>query len=763
MTLRSPQLPGGSPQKVQNAAKSNSATSIPPWFLRDYVRTSNELKQSPPPLTIRGDGAHNPPISAAAPVQQGGYEMEAAFYESMSRIIRSTPQTTAASSTSNGTYFTRDAILLHYPNRSSWDNYGWRFLTCVVEYFAMTLGADLVTLTLDNIKALALHFAGEKELEESTSIDELVKSAFSTGEAGEKEKEKETSETTTPQHEPQTWFPFHAVLSAALVKSQESVGDNSRKLLIVHLPKVSRIHGAINGAILESLTAAVFKSQQQLYTPNVVFIATDIENPLSGVNPKIIKALGSNTVPKPLKLVPVNNEGQKALLKKDGDYRDPASAQLHRLANIREFQSAIRSQFPGPHSSSLLVSSDAGWEFLNSTRAGQIFEREILPSVDIDDMVHEIGESFTDADIEQAILRVGRREEVLDAWKTEPNAKPEASQEDADASGRWASFPPNIRKTIKEILGDKEKYKREADFLELVVNPDEVEDGWDDIALDPDTKEAIQHILPGMREKVEDNSDYGILRRGRIGGALLYGPPGTGKTHLARVVARECKAVTIVASGADIEDMYVGETEKIIKGLFNLGKMLVPSIIFIDEADALFRAREPGERSWKRSQTNQLLSEMDGLSKSKSAPFVLLATNFPNDLDHALLRRVPSRIYIGLPSAELRETILSIMLKEERLGPDLELARLAAMTRRFSGSDIQSLCVQAALICNSFIADGKDKGKRQLEWANFAKALKRVSPTASRKALALIKQFASDFDPPGYEKILYTEAREGEP
>ena len=110
----------------------------------------------------------------------------------------------------------------------------------------------------------------------------------------------------------------------------------------------------------------------------------------------------------------------------------------------------------------------------------------------------------------------------------------------------------------------------------------------------------------------------------------------------------------ICASAANIENKYVGETEKAIQGLFSLGRMLSPCTIFIDEADALFRSRKPDDRGWERSQMNQLLYEMDGLKKSKSPPFVPLATNFPRELDHAVLRRVPSRIHIGLPSPEAR-------------------------------------------------------------------------------------------------------------
>jgi SpoVK/Ycf46/Vps4 family AAA+-type ATPase len=111
---------------------------------------------------------------------------------------------------------------------------------------------------------------------------------------------------------------------------------------------------------------------------------------------------------------------------------------------------------------------------------------------------------------------------------------------------------------------------------------------------------------------------YGILRASRFRGALLYGPPGTGKAHLARALVRESKVVTISASGADLVNKYVGDTEKAIKGLFGLAKMLAPSIIFIDEADALFRCRGPSDRSSPADIINSLSSAPKTPSKLSS-------------------------------------------------------------------------------------------------------------------------------------------------
>ncbi|KAH8897240.1 AAA-domain-containing protein [Thozetella sp. PMI_491] len=750
---------------IKDIMDVDESPRVPSWFLRDYVRTSDELERTPPALTISNtEGKGKQDVNNGS--SEGLYEMDATFFESMCRVIRPTSSNTV---NGDGGFFTKNALLLHYLNRSSWDNYGWRFLASVVEYFATTINADLITITLDVAIALVLHTIERTGAQAPAGINDLVNWAFSVDGAAppSSDETKAAQERQDKGRKSQSSakgvnFSFHDVLSAPRLKAhRSSIGTarHSNRPLVVHLPKISNLHAAAQGAILNRLRSDAFQSQIQHCSTNIIFIATDIENPLTSLNPAILGLLGTNPTAKPLRLVPLSSPAQKALLVKHGEFRDSGSMRKHRLANIRAVKMAMRDQYSETSAGSL-ADAEVDWEFLDNTRAGEIFDKEILSAVDIDDIVQEIGEDFDSASVQDSILRIGRREEILDAWKSGLSGDA-ADEQTSSPTDKWSGFPENIRKTINEILADKEKYKRESEFLDLIVLPNEVEDGWDDIALDHETKEGIQQILPGAESTSVNQSGYGILKRGRIGGALMYGPPGTGKTHLARVIAKECKAVTICASGADIEDMYVGETEKIIKGLFNLGKMLVPSIIFIDEADALFRARQPGERSYKRSQTNQLLAEMDGLSRSKSSPFVLLATNFPNDLDHALLRRVPSRIYIGLPSVEMREVILGIMLKEETLGPDLDLSRLALMTSRFSGSDIQSLCVQAALICDVFADEKGVKGRRILSQAHFTKALKRVSPTTSRKGLVLIKHFANEFDPPGYERLIAMEEREG--
>ena len=233
---------------------------------------------------------------------------------------------------------------------------------------------------------------------------------------------------------------------------------------------------------------------------------------------------------------------------------------------------------------------------------------------------------------------------------------------------------------------------------------------------------------------------------------MLYGPPGTGKTHLARVAAYEFSSVLISVSSADITDMYVGQTEKAIKGLFSLARKLSPCIIFIDEAESLFRQRQPGDRSWERDRVNQFLAEMDNLVKQENAPFVLLASNYPGQLDHAVLRRAPTRLYISLPYTAARERIIDIFLREEVLSSDVDIKGLAVATKGYSGSDIQSLCVHAALAATADNSVNGD-GRRSIAKAHFEIALNRFTPTVSEVTLEPIRTFAKEFDQGGLRKM----------
>ena len=239
--------------------------------------------------------------------------------------------------------------------------------------------------------------------------------------------------------------------------------------------------------------------------------------------------------------------------------------------------------------------------------------------------------------------------------------------------------------------------KHEKRLLGGVVEPSRIKTTFDDVHAPAETIEALQTLTTLSLINPEAFS-YGVLASDRIPGLLLYGPPGTGKTLLAKAVAKESGATMLEVSAADLNDMYVGEGEKNVRALFSLAKKLSPCVVFLDEADAMFSARSAaGRRVSHRELLNQFLKEWDGMSNDAGSAFLMVATNRPMDFDDAVLRRLPRRLLIDLPTQKDRHEILKIHLKAEQLAEDLDLADLAKRTPFYSGSDLKNLCVAAAL------------------------------------------------------------------
>jgi SpoVK/Ycf46/Vps4 family AAA+-type ATPase len=262
-----------------------------------------------------------------------------------------------------------------------------------------------------------------------------------------------------------------------------------------------------------------------------------------------------------------------------------------------------------------------------------------------------------------------------------------------------------------------------------------------------------------------DEFTYGVLRSNKIHGALLYGAPGTGKTHLARALAKESGASMLEVSGAEIMQKYVGESERSIKAIFSVARKLHPCFIFIDEADAIFRARQDEESNYRREMLNQFLKEWDGVNSHDA--FILVATNRPWELDKAAMRRLPTRIMVGLPAAEDRLEILKIYLKEEHLAADVDINAVAARTPNFTGSDLKNLCVAAALACvyevmesrkqNRRILSATSRGKlpegskvrtaqkRILHMRHFEAAMREVSTSTDPRLMSQLRGFDEQF------------------
>lgn len=233
-------------------------------------------------------------------------------------------------------------------------------------------------------------------------------------------------------------------------------------------------------------------------------------------------------------------------------------------------------------------------------------------------------------------------------------------------------------------------------------------------------------------------------------GVLLYGLPGTGKTHFARAVAKETGSNMLSIDPSMINDSLVGESEKYIRAAFSLAKKLHPCVIFIDEADSLFYRRESHDRTWERSSLTQFLQEMDGIKQDKKSPFILAASNRPEDLDTAFLRRLPQKIPFSLPNHQSRAEILRLNLTEEELdGVDIDY--IASSTEGYSGSDLKSLCGHVARIWLQehgfrLLANGLPL-KPRLTKEHFDMALKRMKPSVSEQDTKSMARFTERFGP----------------
>lgn len=218
-------------------------------------------------------------------------------------------------------------------------------------------------------------------------------------------------------------------------------------------------------------------------------------------------------------------------------------------------------------------------------------------------------------------------------------------------------------------------------------------------------------------------------------GALLVGPPGTGKTLLAKAVAGEANVPFFSMSGSDFVEMFVGVGASRVRDLFVQAKAKAPCIVFIDEIDAIGRAR--GKNSGftsndeRENTLNQLLTEMDGFG-TNAGVIILAATNRADILDKALLRagRFDRQIHVDLPEIKEREAIFEVHLKNLKLDPQLDRSFLAKQTPGFSGADIANACNEAALIA----ARGN---KNQIEKQDFLDAVDRIVGGLERKSKVL--------------------------
>ncbi|KAL1488634.1 hypothetical protein ABEB36_014434 [Hypothenemus hampei] len=229
-----------------------------------------------------------------------------------------------------------------------------------------------------------------------------------------------------------------------------------------------------------------------------------------------------------------------------------------------------------------------------------------------------------------------------------------------------------------------------------LVNPHDIKVTWGDIAglesLIQELRETV--ILPIQRKDLFADSLLTTAPKG----VLLHGPPGCGKTLIAKATARDAGTYFINLDLSILTDKWYGESQKLASAVFTLAIKLQPCIIFIDEIDSFLRARNSTDHEATAMMKAQFMSLWDGLITDPNCTVIIMgATNRPQDLDKAILRRMPATFHVPMPNIAQRRQILSLILEHEPTSPDVDVEVIAKVTDGFSGSDLRELCRNAAV------------------------------------------------------------------
>ncbi|KAK7862339.1 hypothetical protein R5R35_005229 [Gryllus longicercus] len=280
---------------------------------------------------------------------------------------------------------------------------------------------------------------------------------------------------------------------------------------------------------------------------------------------------------------------------------------------------------------------------------------------------------------------------------------------------------------------------------------------WDEIAGLQNAKTILQEamVLPALMPEFFK----GIRRPWK--GILMVGPPGTGKTMLAKAVATECGSTFFNVSSSVLTSKYRGDSEKIVRLLFDMAKFYAPSTIFIDEVDSLCSVRgADSEHEASRRFKSELLIHMDGLDAEQQEEgkyvMVLAATNHPWDIDEAFRRRFEKRIYIQLPDETTRRALLELCLKTLAVENDIDVSNLAQRLDGYSGADITNVCRNAAMmsvrreIAGRTAEEIKNIKKEDIDLPvtaqDFEDALARCKASVSKKDVERYEQWMGEYE-----------------
>jgi len=316
----------------------------------------------------------------------------------------------------------------------------------------------------------------------------------------------------------------------------------------------------------------------------------------------------------------------------------------------------------------------------------------------------------------------------------------------SNTSSRKVSDRDGLKKACQVIKGCDGK------LVEMILN-EVVPKGatgvsWSDVSGQEKAKSALHEmvVLPTLRPELFT----GLREPAR--GLLLFGPPGNGKTLLARALAAEASSNLINISSSSLTSKWLGEGEKMVKALFSVARHVQPSIIFIDEIDALLSERRSGEHEGVRRIKTEFLLQFEGMTTgSQERVVVVAATNRPQELDDAALRRFTKRVYVRMPDSETRTALVSQLLAKH--GSPLtnkEISRVVAMTEGYTCSDLTNLARDAALapvreISTAQLATIKPQDIRHIQLQDFVKSSERVRKSLSTECLNSFEKWNKAF------------------
>ncbi|KAI5799950.1 hypothetical protein EDC01DRAFT_526089 [Geopyxis carbonaria] len=522
--------------------------------------------------------------------------------------------------------------------------------------------------------------------------------------------------------------------TAEPVKIPQPIGKT-----IIHIRDYREMERTTSGRAVLDMLHNLVQDRRKLGAPIVVVGTSSAEEDASRYSKSGVQYLQSHSpesFERKIVVPPMSGEAEDKIFVEDRDARI-------REINIRHLRDVVERR-SGADAEAAWLDIPSDWHLTPELNSEYIIPG-ISEKVWTFDYVHRVLTAMLGArdkpprrisldDVEAAVKTIQSSDEVKFEWAQKQSKvmvdRPDAKTD--EEKPKTVKIPKNLTTHEKKLVGG-------------IIDPASIHGGFSSVRAPPETIETMK-VLTSLSLIRPEAFKYGVLATDRIPGVLLYGPPGTGKTLIAKAVAKESGASVLEVSGADISDMFIGESEKNVKAIFSLAKKLSPCVVFIDEADAIFGSRQsPGQRSSHRETINQFLKEWADMT---STAFIMIATNRPFDLDDAVLRRLPRRVLVDLPTPADRLAILQIHLKDEQLDGSVDLEALAKRTSLYSGSDLKNICVSAALSCvreehAAFEAGTAFPAKRVLRASHFETAMGEISASISDDmgSLSLIRKF----------------------